>query len=191
MEVISTRKNYGVVMESKIFFLMNVVVTILFPFIFQKFGNIMANINFYLIFVFFIFVILFLRFYYGGRSISVYEITQQEVKAIIKEVLDHLQIVYEEKEDDVDDKYIFDLVNDRAKVVMSWHPLRGHKRTTINISIKRWWRISRHEEVLQDMLLKLKANRQKKWYWEKHTLSFIVLLIYIVFVINIIAKINS
>ncbi|MBU8906146.1 hypothetical protein [Desertibacillus haloalkaliphilus] len=165
------QKQRGVVIESKIVFVLMLLISIV-PFFYVGSLGVDPFIM-YGVVIGILVVGLLSRFYFNGKEVTIYETTKESVVSLLNKELTQRSIPYEIKGDFQADETIFDLYEGKAKIKVEAGIL-GEERKNIKISFKRWWSTPQVDEVQYRIMEVYRKDRDGELFWKQILLHCIL-----------------
>ncbi len=161
-EAIRIQVQKGIIKESKIAFLFTLALSFL-----QFFITPFPVQDMTLFFVFIIGIVillLFIKIYFQGKSITVYATTKNELLRTLRGELSDLSIPYKEEDSLTAEATLLELYEDRALIKISSFNSEGTSNYTV--SFKKWWRVYQIDEVQLRMIEVYQKEREQQIFWK-------------------------
>lgn len=162
-EAIRIQKQKGVVTESRVVFVTMLILSFLQILMMDR-----LDIDLYIWFGIFgsiILISMWVRVYFGGKNVKIYETTRERIIPILENTLKDMSIPYEEKGGLNSEETVFHLIEDKTKISVEGGIL-GEEIKNYEISFKKTWRSYRMEELQLRLIEAYRDQREEKVFWK-------------------------
>lgn len=170
-EAYRIQKHKGVVTESRIIFIFMLIISIVQFYNFDRLGA--DPFLLYAILTIALLLGIFLKFYFGGKEITVYETSKEAIVSLVEEELSNHSIPYEKKASSYDEEIFFNVNIEKVKISIDTG-IFGEERKIYKLSFKKWWRSPQIEEVRYEVLEILRQQREGMMFWKEIFLNCII-----------------
>ena len=177
-EAIRIQKQKGVVTESRVVFVTMLILSFLQILMMDR-----LDIDLFIWFGIFgsiILISLWLRVYFGGKNVKIYETTREQILPILENTLKDMSIPYEEKDGLKlnSEETVFHLIEDKTKISIEGGIL-GEDIKDYTISLKKTWRSYRMEELQLRLIEAYRDQREEKVFWKPVLINVVLGLSFI------------
>lgn len=175
-EAIRIQKLKGVVTESRVVFVTMLILSFLQILMMDR-----LDIDLFIWFGIFgsiILISLWLRVYFGGKNVKIYETTREQIIPILENTLKDMSIPYEEKDGLNSEETVFHLIEDKTKISIEGGIL-GEDIKDYTISLKKTWRSYRMEELQLRLIETYRYQREEKVFWKPVLINVVLGLSFI------------
>lgn len=175
-EAIRIQKQKGVVTESRVVFVTMLILSFLQILMMDR-----LDIDLYIWFGIFgsiILISMWVRVYFGGKNVKIYETTRERIIPILENTLKDMSIPYEEKDGLNSEETVFHLIEDKTKISVEGGIL-GEEIKNYEISFKKTWRSYRMEELQLRLIEAYRDQREEKVFWKPVLINVVLGLSFI------------
>ncbi|MCT8137337.1 hypothetical protein H1D32_06005 [Anaerobacillus sp. CMMVII] len=163
-EAFRIQKQKGVVTESRIVFITLIFISILQFLMMERMD--IDPILWYGMLGIILMIGLGLRAYFGGKKVTIYETTSEDVIPILKKTLTDMEIPFEEKSGFHNEETVFHLVEEQTKISVEGGIL-GEEKKDYQLTFKKVWRSYRMEELQLHLIDAYRQQREDKVFGNK------------------------
>ncbi|QOY33851.1 hypothetical protein AWH56_013935 [Anaerobacillus isosaccharinicus] len=170
-EAIRIQRQKGVVTESRVVFVTMLILSFLQILMMDR-----LDIDLFIWFGIFgsiILISLWVRVYFGGKNVKIYETTRERIIPILENTLKDMSIPYEEKDGLNSEETVFHLIEDKTKISVEGG-IFGEEEKDYTISLKKTWRSYRMEELQLRLIESYRDQKEEKIYWKQILINVVL-----------------